>query len=155
MFDNEKEMIQAMTDDAGQLFEYAGGEYVCKFDPTCIRGSREYSPFVWRPKVPNMEEGYSWRAMNISWQHYHEMRKVTPDLPDLTDLPIDTKVFVKESGQNFWFKRHFKEWNGSKIVCFGQGDTSFTESDPTDTGIWEVWEIAEGEFKGKTNCKQE
>ncbi len=139
MFETEKEAIQAMIDNVGQEFKYAGGQRVCKFDPNAIRGSWEYSPFVWRPQVPNGEEQYSWRAMTDDWQHYREMHKVTTNLPD---LPIDTQVFVKEVKKNDWLPRHFMKWdNNGDMVCFSNGDTSFTETNENGTS-WKFWKVA-------------
>ncbi len=134
MFKNEGEMALGLAASKNEFVDDEGKRY------KCVKDGKGHSPF----RVYTNER---WETVESYWERFAQLKEVIA----LPDLPVDTKVFVKDSGQNFWFKRHFKEWNGSKVVCFGQGDTSFTESDPTDTGVWEVWEIAEGEFKGKTN----
>ncbi len=144
MFKNEGEYADAMRN--GRVFNNGG--WICKFDQDVLRDSKAYSPFVCMTGDINEECNNRWVPMDNTWKVNDEIFEIFKDNPE---LEVDTKVFVKDSGQNFWFKRHFKEWNGSKIVCFGQGDTSFTESDPTDTGSWDLWKIAEGKHKDETN----
>lgn len=41
-------------------------------------------------------------------------------------IPVDTKVFVRDSVNLDWKPRHFAEYKDGKVYCFIDGRTSFT-----------------------------
>ncbi len=77
MFENGKEMIQAAIDNVGQGFEKSAG-WVMKFDPLCMRGDREYFPFVY--KDPSTGR---WFEMNKFRDEYVSVKEIFPEFPDL------------------------------------------------------------------------
>ena len=50
------------------------------------------------------------------------------DEVDWTNVKVDTPVYVKDSGSNAWFKRHFSHFDNGKIYVFNNGYTSWTGS---------------------------
>ncbi len=77
MFENGKKMIQAVINNVGQGFEHSAG-WVMKLDPNCIRGDREYFPFVY--KDPSTGRSFE---MNKFQNEYVSVKEIFPDFPDL------------------------------------------------------------------------
>ncbi len=143
MFKNEGEYADAMRN--GRVFNNGG--WICKFDQDVLRDNKAYSPFVCMTGDLNEECNNRWVPMDNTWKVNDEIFEIFKANPD---LPVDTKVFVREFGHHVWVKKHFSKWNGNTIVCFANGDTSFTKSADSDTE-WEFWKIAEGKHKDETN----
>jgi hypothetical protein len=62
---------------------------------------------------------------------------------NLPDLPIDTKVYVRDYEHQEWFPRHFAGWDDQgQILVFMDGLTSFTDSF-SDVVSWDYWKLAE------------
>ncbi len=150
MFKNTAEMINAMVVE-GRVFEYIdedyGYNYVCKFDPECLKGKDPYSPFVCIPKVSNTAESEDWIPMNRTWVKYATMRELFSDLPD---LEVDAKVLVREQKGTPWRKAHFKRFaEDRRMVCYRDGLTSYTANKFEEP--WNYWKVAEGAYEGSSH----
>ncbi len=136
MFKNEKEMALGLASSDCRYTDNDGNIYKCVDEVDIVLGS---SPF-------RVYRNGEWEEINSFWGRFSQLKKA----PILPDLPVDTKVLVREFEINKWVPRHFSKWNGNSIVCFANGDTSFTKSPDSDTE-WNYWKIAEGKHKDETN----
>ncbi len=135
MFKSEGEYADAMRN--GRVFNNGG--WICKFDPDVLRDSGAYSPFVCATGDINEEYKNRWVAMDNTWRVNDKIFEVFKNNPE---LEVDTKVFVKEVKKNDWLPRHFMKWdNNGDMVCFSNGDTSFTETNENGTS-WKCWKVA-------------
>ncbi len=140
--------MEAMIDDAGQLFECVGDDYIGKFDPYCLKGQNPYSPFVCRPKVANMVEGEKWRPMNHFWGRYADVSKVAKECPD---LERDTKVRVAMAAGDNFEPQYFKEFDAhGNMWCYPDGKDSYT-TNGVRAIIWNFWRVCEGPHEGTRN----
>ncbi len=137
MFKNEREMAIGLA-SINKDFEDSKG-CIYKF----VTDSKGRSPFQ-----VFTEEG-KWEAIDTHWGRFAELK-----ISGLPNLPIDAKIFVKESESHGWKPRHFKKWNKQgDIICHRDTSTSFTEIDGSEY-VWKFWKIDGGVHKGKTNYKQ-
>ncbi len=140
MFKNKDEYAKAMM--KYRLFENADG-WLTKYDPfNCCE-----SPFICR--CPNT--GY-WYSMKTCWDEYKNVKEVFADKPD---LKVDTRVLVRDKLCDTWVPMHFAEWGKRGIIgCFAGGRTKHSEISAFVV-TWKYWKVADGKFKGETNCKKE
>lgn len=69
------------------------------------------------------------------------LRKYVP----LPELPVDTKVLVRDTDECPWKRRHFAEFGeDGRIRCWGDGATSFSSESVTN---WEQWKLYEEELE--------
>ena len=54
-------------------------------------------------------------------------------------IPVDTKIYVKDSMTDDWTPRYFKRWSNDRAACFDAGATSWSSSGRTCT--WKYWRI--------------
>lgn len=45
---------------------------------------------------------------------------------DWDKVPVDTKVFVRDSENGEWYKRHFAKYEDGKVYVWDDGKTSFS-----------------------------
>lgn len=65
---------------------------------------------------------------------------------DFKNLPIDTKLIVRDNEKQGWEKAHFYKFENEVIHCFKDGFTSWTIDDYfCDTSTWIFAELANGE----------
>lgn len=69
----------------------------------------------------------------------HQWRK-TESGDDWTKVPVDTKIWVKNSHDPIWIPRHFAEYKHGKVHAWLQGKTSFTTSEKRS---WECAKLKE------------
>ncbi len=140
MFENKEELAEAMLN--GRVFDING--WICKFDPSCITGGSDGSPFVCLPKNSTV-----YRPMGELWDKYRYMLEVFPELPA---LKTNADVMVKDSLDADWIPAHFEGWCNdnwtSWISCFAANNS---HRDNTITDVWKYWKITKGEHKGRTN----
>ncbi len=86
---------------------------------SCAAGKKEFYMFLHELEYPfviiNRKLG---RGEHIA--SYKYAKKIQPD------LKIDAKVWVRDTDQHSWSKRHFSHWVNERIVCFDAGKTSHT-----------------------------
>ena len=58
------------------------------------------------------------------------------------DVPVDTKVFVKNFEDNKWIPRHFSHFENDYVFTFVNGATSFT-SNREETTYWRFAKLAQ------------
>lgn len=61
---------------------------------------------------------------------------------DWEDVPVDTKVFVKDFEDNEWIPRHFSHFENGYVFTFVNGATSFT-SNREETTSWRFAKLAD------------
>lgn len=59
---------------------------------------------------------------------------------DWTKVPVDTKIWVKNSHDPIWIPRHFAEYKHEKVHAWLRGKTSFTTSEEQS---WDCAKLAE------------
>lgn len=59
---------------------------------------------------------------------------------DWSKVPVDTKIWVKNSHNPIWIPRHFAEYKHGKVYAWLQGKTSFTTSEEQS---WDCAKLAE------------
>ncbi len=59
---------------------------------------------------------------------------------DWSKVPVDTKIWVKNSHDPIWIPRHFAEYKHGKVHAWLQGKTSFTTSEEQS---WDCAKLAE------------
>ncbi len=137
MFKSEKEMALGLASSDSGYKDDDGNIYKCVNDIDDVLGS---SPF-------RVYRNGEWEEINSFWGRFAQMKRVSIN----PNLPVDTKVLVREFEINKWTPRHFMKWVGNgDIVCFSNGDNSFTEINEKGTS-WKFWKIAEGAHKDETN----
>ena len=67
-------------------------------------------------------------------QEYQE-----PEQPDVdwTKVPVDTPIYVRNSENDHWLKRHFAEYKNEEVHTWNNGRTSFTTH-----GLRTAWKYA-------------
>ncbi len=135
-------MALGLASSENEFTDDDGNRYKC----FAVGDEYAYSPFrVWRNN--------KWEDIGNFWRRYAELKQST----SLPSLPIDTKVLVSND-KSEWVTAHFAEFgiaDGKDYVeCFYDGKTSHTTSDG-GTQDYRYWKVVAGEFKGKSNCKQE
>lgn len=60
--------------------------------------------------------------------------------PDWKDVPVDTKILVREKNIYPWEKRHFAKFENDTVYAWENGKTSFTT---VDTMCWPYAKLAE------------
>ena len=86
---------------------------------------------------------------------YHYVNDINPtlfwnefEIPEeafekpLPKLEIDTKVLVKNDGDEKWNKRFFAGWTtDGRIKCWYGGATSWSADDENDYSTWSEWKL--------------
>lgn len=60
--------------------------------------------------------------------------------PDWNEVPVDTKILVRDSHAHPWDKRHFAKFENDTVYAWFGGQTSFTTRDTT---CWRYAKLAE------------
>ena len=59
----------------------------------------------------------------------------------LPDLPVDSKVLVRDYGDTVWVKKYFKKFNmDGNIITFGDGATSWS-AESFNESTWDEWRL--------------
>ncbi len=138
MFKNRKDWAIAMAN--GREFSDNDG-WVYKFDES---GEFKHSPF----RV--LRHG-TWEEIRRYWCCFDEVKEIFGNMPN---LEVDTNVLVKDKLGKEWSTRHFMKWDGQRMVCFANGDSSFTEKDKGGRH-WNYYKVVGGAHKGKSNVTKE
>ena len=96
---------------------------------------------------------------NIIWFDVHgKLRKddyypsIFWDVPQVTipkrPLPMDAPIWVRDSDNEDWVKRHFKAYSDlGEASAWNKGLTSFTVETPYDFSYWRQWKLSDEESK--------
>ncbi len=133
----QKEGIQALMD--GRRFkDNAGNVYLWSDD------NLYNSPF--RVNVKDRVD------MRPGLHNFWEVLDELVEIFDNPDLAVDTRVLVAHGTGSKLKPRYFKGWDKEgSMLCYSNGQTSFSSFSNDDTYTWRCWEVARGIHKGKTN----
>lgn len=73
---------------------------------------------------------------------WSEQEYVEPSV-DWSKVPVDTKVFVRDSDSDTWKPRYFAKFEDGKIFTWTNGATSFSRSRFGDLSWWNQVKLAE------------
>lgn len=73
---------------------------------------------------------------------WSEQEYVEPPV-DWSKVPVDTKVFVRDSESEYWYPRYFARFKGGKIFTWTNGTTSFSAKGFDDVTWWNQGKLAE------------
>lgn len=73
---------------------------------------------------------------------WSEQEYVEPPI-DWSKVPVDTKVFVRDSDSDPWKPRYFAKFEGGKIFTWNNGATSFSRNSVCDSSWWNQGKLAE------------
>lgn len=91
--------------------------------------------FFW--KVENDKRSCEKRVKEWSEQEY-----VEPPV-DWSKVPVDTKVYVRDSDSEPWKPRYFAKFEDGKIFTWTNGATSFSRDSVCDSSWWNQGKLAE------------
>lgn len=63
---------------------------------------------------------------------------------DWNEVPIDTKILVRNYKENKWKKRYFAKYENGTVYAWYNGGTSYSQSDTID---WDCAKLYKGEKK--------
>lgn len=75
-------------------------------------------------------------------KEWSEQEYVEPPV-DWSNVPVDTKILVRDSENEAWRKRHFAKFENGKIYTWNDGRSSFTAFEPESTSWWNQGKLAE------------
>lgn len=75
-------------------------------------------------------------------KEWSEQEYVEPPV-DWSKVPVDTKVFVRDSDSDTWKHRYFAKFEDGKIYTWNDGRSSFTSFEPGATLWWNQGKLAE------------
>ena len=75
-------------------------------------------------------------------KEWSEQEYVEPPV-DWSKVPVDTKVYVRDSDSDPWKPRYFAKFEGGEIFTWTNGATSFSRSRFGDLSWWNQVKLAE------------
>lgn len=75
-------------------------------------------------------------------KEWSEQEYVEPPV-DWSKVPVDTKVFVRDSDSAYWNHRYFAKFEDGKIFTWANGTTSFSAKGFDDVTWWNQGKLAE------------
>lgn len=90
------------------------------------------------------------RAIDCEYyfQQWLESEYREPEI-DWTKVPVDTKILVKDLGDERWLKGYFCSYANGKINAFKNGSTSWSTAFPENYSAWDLADIADPEERKK------
>lgn len=82
------------------------------------------------------------RSCAENTKEWSEQEYVEPPV-DWSKVPVDTKVFVRDSDSDPWKPRYFAKFEGGKIFTWTNGATSFSRNSVCDYSWWNQGKLAE------------
>lgn len=64
---------------------------------------------------------------------------------DWSKVPVDTKIYVRESIDDMWFKKYFAKYENGKIYAWSSGSTSWSAESEDDIISWKYAKLAKPE----------
>ena len=87
----------------------------------------------------------AWRSSakcREKFREWLEQEYVEPSV-DWSKVPVDTKVFVRDSDSESWYPRYFAKFKDGKIFTWTNGVTSFSAKGFDDVTWWNQGKLAE------------
>lgn len=87
----------------------------------------------------------AWSSCNNcrkKFREWLEQEYVEPPV-DWSKVPVDTKVFVRDSDSESWYPRYFARFKNGGIFTWANGTTSFTAKGFDDVTWWNQGKLAE------------
>lgn len=113
---------------------------------------------IWRRRYfekydSNQELVYTYNDGTTSWSSNYDgswkYAKLPEDIKkeiDWANIPVDTKIFVRDNGSEEWESRYFAKYKNGKVYAWINGCTS----DQTDDCVWWLHaKLAEGDWIGE------
>lgn len=75
-------------------------------------------------------------------KEWSEQEYVEPPV-DWSKVPVDTKVFVRDSDSESWYLRYFARFKNGGIFTWTNGTTSFSAKGFDDVTLWRQGKLAE------------
>lgn len=82
------------------------------------------------------------RSCTENTKEWSEQEYVEPPV-DWSKVPVDTKVFIRDSDSQPWRPRYFAKFENGKIYTWNDGRSSFTSLEPRATSWWNQGKLAE------------
>lgn len=82
------------------------------------------------------------RSCAENTKEWSEQEYVEPPV-DWSKVPVDTKVFIRDSDGQPWRPRYFAKFENGKIYTWNDGRSSFTALEPGATTLWNQGKLAE------------
>lgn len=82
------------------------------------------------------------RSCAENTKEWSEQEYVEPPV-DWSKVPVDTKVYVRDSDSDPWKPRYFAKFEGGKIFTWTNGATSFSRNSVCDSSWWNQGKLAE------------
>jgi hypothetical protein len=76
-------------------------------------------------------------------KEWSEKEYVEPPVVDWSKVPVDTKVYVRDSDSAYWNHRYFARFEDGKIFTWANGTTSFSAKGFDDVTWWNQGKLAE------------
>lgn len=76
-------------------------------------------------------------------KEWSEKEYVEPPVVDWSKVPVDTKVYVRDSDSEPWKPRYFAKFEDGKIFTWTNGATSFSMNGVCDSSWWNQGKLAE------------
>lgn len=61
---------------------------------------------------------------------------------DWSKVKVDAKIFVSNSKDRFWRKRHFAKFEDGKVYVWRDGETSWSSDDDENITAWSYYKLA-------------
>lgn len=87
----------------------------------------------------------AWSSCNQcrkKFREWLEQEYVEPPV-DWSKVPVDTKVFVRDSDSESWYPRYFAIFKNGGIFTWTNGTTSFSAKGFDDVTLWRQGKLAE------------
>ena len=85
---------------------------------------------------------------DYSFQQWLKSEYKEPEI-DWTKVPVDTKVLVKDLGDERWLRRYFCSYSNGRINTFASGSTSWSACSPEHYAGWDLADIADPKERKK------
>ena len=82
------------------------------------------------------------RSCHEKVKEWSEQEYVEPPV-DWSKVPVDTKVFVRDSDSESWSPRYFARFKNGGIFTWTNGTTSFSAEGFDDVTLWRQGKLAE------------
>lgn len=80
----------------------------------------------------------------ISFDNFKKIIEYEPTVVDWSKVPVDAKIYVRDSKFGIWVPRYFAKYKNDKVYAFENGCTSFSSVNNSLT-TWKYAKLAEGE----------
>lgn len=87
----------------------------------------------------------AWSSCNQCRKKFREWleQEYVEPVVDWSNVPVDTKVFVRDSDSESWYPRYFARFKNGKIFTWINGATSFSAKGFDDVTWWRQGKLAE------------